>query len=174
MRDSRYPIGKFQKPATFTNELLQQYIQTIEQLPELLRHAVEGLDDEQLNTPYRESGWTVRQVVHHIADSHLNSYTRFRLALTEDSPTIKTYSEQNWAELEDAKYSPIFSSLSIIDGLHHRWTMLLRSFSEKEWKKTFIHPELGPLSLDVTTALYAWHSEHHVAHITTLRKQRNW
>jgi hypothetical protein len=172
--DLRYPIGKFRKPTAFTPEFRQDYIQTIEQLPQLLRDAVEGLDDGQLDTPYRDAGWTIRQVVHHVADSHLNSYTRFRLALTEESPTIRPYDEQKWAELEDAKHSPIFSSLALLDGLHHRWTILLRSFSSADWEKTFVHPDLGAMSLDIATALYAWHSDHHVAHITSLREREDW
>jgi uncharacterized damage-inducible protein DinB len=174
MIDFRYPIGTFQKPSVFTDELRKQYIQTLEQLPQVLHSAVEGLEDDQLNTPYREGGWTVRQVVHHLADSHLNSYTRFRLALTEQSPTIQTYDEQKWAELIDAKHAPIFSSLAILDGLHQRWTTLLRSFSEEDWHKAFIHPDLGAVSLDMATALYAWHSEHHVAHITSLVEREGW
>ncbi|WP_028778190.1 YfiT family bacillithiol transferase [Shimazuella kribbensis] len=174
MIDLRYPIGKFQKPAVFTDELREQFIQTLEQLPLSLRSAVEGLTDEMLDTPYREGGWTVRQVVHHLADSHLNSYTRFRLALTELSPTIRPYDEQKWADLTDAKHAPIGSSLAILDGLHQRWTTLLRSFSEEDWNKTFIHPDLGAMSLDMATALYAWHSEHHVAHITLLTEREGW
>ncbi|MCH5585113.1 bacillithiol transferase BstA [Shimazuella sp. AN120528] len=172
--DYRYPIGKFQKPAEFTSELRQQFIQTIENLPSALQDAVEGLTEEQLDTSYREGGWTVRQVVHHLADSHINSYTRFRLALTEESPTIRTYDEGKWAELPDAKHAPISSSLAVIDGLHCRWTILLRSLSPSDWEKVFLHPELGPMNLDITTALYAWHSEHHVAHITSLRERKGW
>jgi uncharacterized damage-inducible protein DinB len=172
--DLCYPIGKFEKPAFFTVENRESFIQTLEQLPQMLQDAVESLDDEQLDTPYREGGWTVRQVVHHLADSHLNSYTRFRLALTEENPTIRPYNEQKWAELDDAKHAPIFSSLGLLDGLHQRWTILLRSFSPADWKRTFFHPESGKMTLDMATALYAWHSSHHVAHITALRERKGW
>jgi hypothetical protein len=172
--DYRYPIGKFQKPAVTTPELCKRYIEIIENLPQSLRNAVQGLTDEQLDTPYREGGWTIRQVVHHLADSHLNSYTRFRLALTEESPVICTYDERKWAELNDAKYSPIHSSLAILDGIHHRWSLLLHSFTPSDWRKTFVHPESGEMTLDMTMALYAWHSDHHVAHITSLRERKGW
>lgn len=139
-----------------------------------MRNTVESLTEEQLDTPYREGGWTVRQVVHHLADSHINGYTRFRLALTEASPAIRTYDEGKWAELNDAKHAPISPSLAILDGLHHRWVHLLRALSPADWKKTFIHPELGQMKLDVTAALYAWHGEHHVAHITSLGERKGW
>lgn len=172
--DYQYPIGKFQKPVVITPELRKGYIEIIENLPQTLRDAVEGLTEEQLDAPYREGGWTVRQVVHHLADSHLNSYTRYRLALTEESPVIRTYDEGKWAELEDAKHSPVDSSLAILDGLHHRWTLLLRSFSLSDWEAVFVHPEIGEMTLDITTALYAWHCEHHVAHITSLRERKDW
>jgi len=127
-----------------------------------------------LNTPYREGGWTVRQLIHHVPDSHLNSYVRFKLALTEDEPTIKPYQEDRWAELADSRVTPIETSLSLLDSLHQRWILLLRSFTAADWKKTFRHPEVGVLTLDKTVALYAWHGKHHVAHITALRTSKGW
>lgn len=174
MSDLRYPIGKFTPPVEMTESEREAYIQDLEQLPQLLNQAVEGLTEQQLDTPYREGGWSVRQVVHHLADSHLNSYMRFRLALTEEEPTIKVYNEKKWAELPDAKLSSVDSSLQLIEGLHHRWVILLHSLSNNEWKKAFVHPELGRVPLDVAAALYAWHSKHHVAHITSLRERQDW
>jgi uncharacterized damage-inducible protein DinB len=132
------------------------------------------LSEDQLNTPYREGGWTVRQLIHHVPDSHLNSYVRFKLALTEDEPTIKPYQEDRWAELADSRVTPIETSLSLLDSLHQRWILLLRSFTAADWKKTFRHPEVGVLTLDKTVALYAWHGKHHVAHITALRTSKGW
>ena len=136
--------------------------------------AVAGLDDRQLDTPYRPGGWTVRQVVHHYADSHANSYVRFRLALTEDAPVIKPYDEQRWAELPDAKSAPISVSLTLLSALHQRWVLLLRSLDDQTFARTFIHPELGEMRLDKTLGLYAWHCHHHVAHITNLRARQGW
>jgi hypothetical protein len=135
---------------------------------------VSGLSEAQLDTPYRPSGWTVRQVVHHLPDSHLNSYTRCRLALTEDAPTIKPYDEAAWAELSDAKTGPIAPSIALLEGLHARWTCLLRGLSDAEFARTFRHPELGEVRLDWTAGLYAWHCSHHLAHITNLRERENW
>ena len=135
-----------------------------------MRKAVEGMKEQQLNTPYREGGWTVRQVVHHVPDSHMNSYIRFKLALTEHEPTIKPYDEAQWAELIDAKDAPIETSLQLLEALHHRWVMLLRSLSDEDVKKQFTHPELGLVSIDKYIALYAWHGKHHVAHIMSVKK----
>lgn len=174
MTDLRYPIGKFVRPTKFTPENKAQFIQAIKDLPQILSNAIEGLDDTSLDTPYREGGWTVRQVVHHVADSHLNSYVRFRLALTEQEPAIKVYDENTWAALPDAKHAPVSSSLALLDGLHQRWTLLLESFTADDWKRAFVHPKLGPVPLEVATALYAWHGEHHVAHITSLRERQGW
>jgi uncharacterized damage-inducible protein DinB len=134
---------------------------------------IEGLSEQQLETPYRDGGWTVRQVVHHVADSHVNSYVRFKLAMTEEEPTIKPYMEDRWAELADSK-SPVEVSLSLLDSLHKRWNLLLRSFQSSDWQRTFRHPEMGLLTLDQTLALYSWHGRHHVAHITTLRDRMGW
>ena len=173
MTDLRYPIGKF-TCGTYVEEQKPQYLDEIEQTPAWLRAAVKGLSDAQLDTPYRPGGWTVRQVVHHLPDSHLNSYVRFKLALTEDEPTIKPYAEDRWAELADTKATPIEVSLTLLDSLHDRWVRLLRSLTPEEWKRTFRHPELGTMTLDKTLALYAWHGRHHVTHITSLRDREGW
>jgi uncharacterized damage-inducible protein DinB len=172
--DLRYPIGPFQYDGPLTDEQRQHLIDHIEAAPGKLRAAVEGLSLEQLNTPYRPGGWTVRQVVHHLPDSHLNSYIRFRLALTEDEPTIKPYFEDRWAELDDARHAPIDISLALLEALHRRWILLLRSLSERDFARTFLHPELGVVSLEKNVSLYAWHGRHHVAHITSLRERMGW
>jgi uncharacterized damage-inducible protein DinB len=174
MGDPRFPIGKFNGQAPANDAEREQFIRDIEETPAKLRAAVKGLSEEELNTPYREGGWTVRQVIHHVPDSHLNSYIRFKLALTEDEPTIKPYQEDRWAELADSRVTPIETSLSLLDSLHQRWILLLRSFTAADWKKTFRHPEAGVLSLDKTVALYAWHGKHHVAHIRALRTSKGW
>jgi hypothetical protein len=171
--DPRYPIGKFEKPAIITPDDRARAIATLAELPEMLRNAVEGLDTAQLSTPYREGGWTVRQVVHHIADSHMNASVRMRLALTEDWPTIKPYDEKAWATLRDYA-APIEWSLELVESLHARWVMLLQSLSEEQWQRGFHHPEDGPRTLDLMVLVYAWHSMHHVAHITHLRAKEEW
>jgi uncharacterized damage-inducible protein DinB len=173
MTDSRYPVGKFHYEGPPTDAQKQAYLSEIAQTPTNLRAAVKGLSDAQLNTPYRDGGWTVRQVVHHVPDSHLNSYIRFKLALTENEPTIKGYAEDRWAELADTKETPIEVSLALLDSLHDRWVRLLRSLKAEDWKRTFRHPELGPMTLEKNLALYAWHGRHHVAHVTELRKRMN-
>lgn len=174
MSDLRYPIGKFKVENKVTDVERLKFIEDIAGTPAKLRAAVAGLSAEQLDTPYRLGGWTVRQVVHHLPDSHLHSYIRFKLALTEEEPTIKTYEQERWAELEDARTAPIDISLALLDSLHQRWTLLLRSLKPKDLARTFKHPELGVLSLDTNLALYAWHGRHHVAHITSLRERMNW
>jgi len=174
MVDPRYPVGKFQPPAQVTEADRETLIRQIEEAPARLREAVAGLTLEELNTPYREGGWTVRQVVHHVPDSHMNSYVRFRLALTEDEPTIKPYMEDLWAELPDARSAPIDLSLGLLESLHKRWVTLLRSLTPEQWKRQFRHPELGVVPLDRNLALYAWHGRHHVAHITSLRERMGW
>ncbi len=174
MPDPRYPIGKFSFEGPLTAEQKKQYLNDIEQTPARLRAAVRGLSDEQLNTPYRDGGWTVRQLAHHVPDSHMNAYIRFKLALTEDEPTIRPYMEDRWAELPESKQAPIDVSLALLDSLHQRWTMVLRNIPDADWKRTFRHPEMGLLSLEKTLALYAWHGRHHVAHVTTLREKMGW
>jgi hypothetical protein len=174
MIDARYPIGKFHYSGPPSKEQSQEFLEDIAQTPTALRTAVAGLTAAQLDTPYRPGGWTVRQVVHHLPDSHLNSYVRFKLALTEENPTIKPYAEDRWAELSDTSATPVEVSLTLLESLHDRWVRLLRSLSPEQWKRTFRHPELGEMNLEKTLALYAWHGKHHVAHITELRKQRSW
>jgi hypothetical protein len=171
--DLRYPIGRFQPPAAATPELRRAWIDTIAAAPARYREAVRGLSDAQLDTPYRPEGWTVRQVIHHVADSHMNSFIRFRLALTEDEPTIKPYDEAKWALLKDAA-EPVEVSLALIDNLHHRWVVMLRTIEEGDFARTLRHPESGLMNLDTLLALYAWHSRHHEAHITGLRDRLGW
>ncbi|HEX4227432.1 MAG TPA: putative metal-dependent hydrolase [Bryobacteraceae bacterium] len=173
-QDLRYPVGKFRSAASISAKDREDWLLEIEVLPSRLRAAVSGLTDAQLDTPYRDGGWTIRQVVHHFADSHLNSYTRFRLALTENNPTIKPYAEALWADLADARTAPIDLSLQLLDGLHRRWVLLIRSFSETDFSKTFRHPERGEMRLDQNLALYAWHCRHHLAHINGLRERNGW
>jgi len=172
--DLSYPIGKFDTKTPVTPESRPQLIAEIAAAPARYRDAVRGLTDAQLDTPYRPGGWTVRQVVHHVADSHLNSYIRFRLALTEDSPTIKPYDQAKWAELSDAKTAPVELSLELIDGLHRRWAQLLGGFSDADFARTFRHPEMGLMRLDLALAMYAWHCRHHAAHIGNLRERMGW
>lgn len=166
--DLRFPIGKFAWPGEITAADRARYIDAVAATPALMRNAVAGLTDEQLEIPYREGGWTVRQVVHHVPDSHINSFIRFKLALTEDNPVIKPYDEAAWALLGDVA-APVESSLKMLEALHERWIVLLRGLTEADWKKTFRHPERGELTLEQNLALYAWHGDHHVAHITRLR-----
>jgi hypothetical protein len=172
--DLAYPIGKFTRPTTVSVEDRRRFVDELSTAPARYRKAVDGLNDAQLDTPYRPGGWTVRQVIHHVPDSHLNSYCRFRLALTEDDPTIKPYAEDKWAELYDARTLPIEPSLRLLESLHARWVGLLGSLSDADWKRTFRHPDLGTMPLDVNLALYAWHCPHHLAHITNLRARMGW
>jgi hypothetical protein len=172
--DLQYPIGPFAWPADVSADQRRRYIDEIEQAPAHLRTAVAGLTGDQLDTPYRTGGWTVRQVAHHVPDSHLNSYLRFKLALTEDEPTIKPYDQSRWAELGDVRMAPVETSLVLLESLHHRWVSLLRSLSDADFARTFRHPEIGIVRLDKNLALYAWHGRHHVAHITSLRERMAW
>lgn len=174
MTDLRFPIGKFHFDGPLSESQKEASLDAIAHTPANLRAAVNGLSDAQLDTPYRPGGWTVRQVVHHVPDSHLNSYVRFKLALTEDEPTIKPYAEDRWAELADTKATPIGVSLTLLESLHDRWVRLLRSIGPEDWKRTFRHPEMGAMTLEKTLALYAWHGRHHVAHITALRERSGW
>ncbi|MBA2610625.1 MAG: bacillithiol transferase BstA [Bacteroidetes bacterium] len=175
MEELKYPVGQYKKPASFTKEILENAISVIEQFPKKIKQEVEHLSDEQLDTPYRPEGWTIRQVVHHCADSHMNAHIRLKLALTETTPIIKPYTEALWAELEDTKNFPIHSSLIIIEGVHARWTAVLKNMSDIDFNRNFIHPEKGrTLSLHESTDMYAWHCNHHLAHITGLKKRKNW
>ena len=172
--DLRYPIGKFQRPDSVTSAERREFIGAIAEAPARLTAAVSGLKPQQIDTPYRPGGWTVRQLTHHIPDSHMNAFIRIKLALTEDSPTIKTYEEARWAELADAK-APIEPSLALLDNLHKRWVFLLQSLADADWARTFRHPDWKqPMSIDAALALYSWHGRHHVAHITTLRERNAW
>ncbi|HSS21380.1 MAG TPA: putative metal-dependent hydrolase [Pyrinomonadaceae bacterium] len=172
--DLSYPIGKFKFEGSLTDAQRQDCISKIEATPALMRAAVAGLSDEQLETPYRPDGWTVRQVVHHVPDSHLNSYIRFKLALTQEHPTIIAYDENVWAHLDDARTGPVDVSLDLLDSLHQRWVLFLRSLKGDDFQRTFNHPEIGVVSVDKNMALYAWHGPHHVAHITGLRERMGW
>lgn len=168
--DLRYPIGRFNAATAGTRA---EQIDTLRQLPGQLRAAVSGLTDAQLDTPYREGGWSVRQLVHHIADSHANAYIRFKWALTEETPAIKAYDENAWAKLPDSRM-PVDESLNMTQAIHARLLGLLSSMSEGDFDRSFVHPERGPVALGANLALYAWHSKHHLAHITRLRHRMGW
>lgn len=172
--DLRYPVGKWEKKTTLDDATRRRFIDEIAATPANIRKAVAGLTEQQLDTPYRDGGWTVRQVVHHVPDSHLNSYVRFKLALTEDTPPIKTYDEQKWAETPEVAKTPIAVSLQLLESLHTRWVALLRAMSAADFARRFQHPDLGEMNLDTLLSLYEWHGRHHVAHITTLRQRNGW
>lgn len=174
MDDLRYPVGRFEMPPSVSEAERAGMIATIAEAPARLRAAVAGLSTAQLDTPYREGGWTVRQVVHHVPDSHLNSYIRFKLALTEKNPTVCAYEEARWAELPEARGGDIEMSLRLLESLHERWAESLRAMTSEQYARTFHHPERGDMRLDQNLALYDWHSRHHVAHITALRERRGW
>jgi len=172
--DLSYPIGKFQWAGFSTDSDRRAYIEHIGEAPGKLRAAVAGLSPQQLDTPYRPGGWTLRQVVHHVPDSHLNAYMRFKLALTENEPTVKTYDEKAWAEMADTRDTPIEVSLALLENLHKRWVSILRAMKPDDFTRKLKHPELGIVELDRYLALYAWHCHHHVAHITGLRERNGW
>lgn len=172
--DLRFPVGKFSGAPDSTTEIRVGFIKTIQELPTKLREAVSGLNEAQIDTPYRPDGWTVRQLVHHVADSHMNSFIRFKLGLTEENPTIKPYSEDEWAKGVDYLKAPVDLSLNIIDSIHARWAMLLNSMSDADFERNIYHPERGAMTLYSALALYDWHSRHHTAHVTELRKRNNW
>ena len=174
MADPRYPIGKFSFDGSLTEQQKSRFLDDVEQTPARLRAAVQDLSEQQLDTPYRDGGWTVRQVVHHVPDSHMNSYVRFKLALTEDEPTIRPYLENLWAELPEAKTAPVELSLALLESLHKRWNLTLRGIRPDQWNRTFRHPEMGTMNLEKALALYAWHGRHHVAHVTALREKMGW
>lgn len=171
----RYPIGRFKKPDVINKLERDLAIEAIANLPEHLRHALEDLDEEQLDTPYREGGWTVRTVTHHIADSHMAAFERVRLALTEDAPVIKPYDENGYAALHDSQVAPVSWSVQLLEALHARFVMMLQGLTEEQWTRTYVHPERPkPSSVQTTAFIYAWHSRHHVAHITKLRERNGW
>ncbi len=172
--DLRYPIGKLSRKSELTHEERASAIGDVIAAPALLLAAVSGLDDEQLDTPYRPGGWTVRQLVHHVADSHMNAYVRFRLGLTEDGPTIKPYAEAVWAELEDARTMPVAVSLTLLEALHARLVLLLGATPPERFQRTVVHPDNGPMTLDALLTMYSWHGRHHVAHVTALRDRMGW
>ena len=174
MDELRYPIGKFAADGEITPQRRQAWIQEIAAAPALLRAALCGLSEAQLDTAYRPGGWTLRQVAHHLPESHMNSYVRFKLALTEDTPTIKPYFEERWAELADARTAPVEISLALLEALHARWVPVLQSLGEAQWKRAFRHPEAGMVTLERNLALYAWHGRHHTAQVTGLRARMGW
>lgn len=170
----RYPMGPWTWPAEVTPAERAQHIRDIEELPAQLREAVTGLDPRHLDIPYREGGWTIRQIVHHVPESHMNSYIRFKLALTEDNPAVKPYDEALWAKLPDASTAPIELSLNLADALHQRWVIVLRAMTDGEFERTYYHPENGTHKLDAILGLYAWHGRHHAAQIVATRKYYGW
>ena len=174
MSDPRYPIGKLELPKEVTAARRQQAITEIASTPVKIRAAVAGLEDPQLDTPYRDGGWTVRQVVHHVPDSHLNAFLRLKMTLTEEKPTIKTYEESQWAELADGKSAPIEDSLKLLDALHARWDRVWQSLKPEHFSRPLIHPDSGEKNIDWLLFLYEWHGKHHTAHITELRKSKGW
>src|SRR4051812_45708215 len=174
MNDLRFPVGKFRYDGPPSAEQKRAFLNDIAETPAALGAAVKGLLETQLDTPYRPEGWTVRQVVHHVPDSHMNSYVRFRLALTEDEPVIKPYHEDRWAKLNDARSAPVELSLDLLESLHHRWTLLLNDLGKEDLARAFRHPEMGLVTLEKNIALYAWHGRHHVAHITSLASRMGW
>jgi hypothetical protein len=174
MNDLRYPIGKFAVDPAPTDEKRHTWIRQIAEAPAALRAALAGLTDRQIETPYRPGGWTVRQVLHHVPDSHLNAYCRFKFALTEDNPTIKAYDEAAWANIADTARTPPETSLALLDALHRRWVILLESMEARDFERPLRHPEAGAITLGWMLQLYAWHGRHHAAHITELRKREGW
>ena len=172
--DLRYPIGRFRRPETLSPEERREAIDAIAGTPAALRNAVADLSDEQLDTPYRPGGWTVRQVVHHVPESHMNAYVRFKLGMTEETPTIKPYQEDRWAQQPEVGSAPPELSLALLDALHERWVAALRAIPAEGFARTIDHPDMGRLSLDTLLAMYAWHGSHHVAHVTELRRRMGW
>jgi hypothetical protein len=175
MDDLRYPVGTFEAPkAPLTPSERAALIAEIEKTPAGLRSALSGLSPAQLETPYRPGGWTLRQVAHHVPDSHLNAYVRFKLALTEDAPTVKPYAEERWAELAEARTAPVEISLDLLESLHRRWVLVLRAMTPAEWARRLTHPQHGLIDLDWMLAQYGWHGRHHVGHVTSLRRRMGW
>lgn len=172
--DLRYPIGQYE-PQPFSDRQKREWLQDIQFLPGLIEQAIENLDEKQLDTPYRDGGWTIKQVVHHVPDSHMNAYARFKLGLTEDKPTIKPYDEVQWAELRDVEVVPINISITLLYALHTRWHAAIRDITNEQWQRTVYHPgSKKEMSLWYLLGSYAWHGKHHVAHITSLRERKRW
>ena len=171
----QYPIGRYQKPEHYTPEMIKEWINVLQALPSWMDACIENLDAPQLQVPYREGGWTIQQVVHHVADSHINAYIRLKLALTEDNPTVKPYSEKAWAELADVSLVPVNVSVTLLHAIHRRMVAVLQNMQPSDWERTFYHPE-HQRSFPVweMVAMYAWHSRHHTAHITQLRERMGW
>lgn len=175
MEELKYPIGRFKVPENYTQQNLEQYISVIESFPKKIKQEVNHLNDEQLNTPYRPGGWTIRQVVNHCSDSHMNGFIRLKLALTEENPVIKPYLQELWSDLADSKFMPLEAALTILEGVHTRWTVVLKSMNNSQWKRRYFHPEKGSdVSLKESAANYAWHCEHHLTHITALKERMGW
>ncbi len=175
IEELKYPIGKVKLPQIIEPKHIEAWLSILEETPATLKHLVRNLDEKQLDTPYREGGWTIRQVLHHLVDSHMNSYIRFKWTLTEDEPVIKAYFEERWAELEDSKGGPVDLALQALEALHKKWTYLLKGLDRDQLKRCFIHPESnGRVSLEQNIGIYAWHSQHHIAHIERLMKRRGW
>ena len=171
--DPRYPIGKYE-PKPYSQQQREQWLNDLKFLPTDLEMAVTNLDEFQLDTPYREGGWTVKQLVHHVADSHANAYIRFKLGLTEDNPPVKPYNEKEWALLNDVQTVPINVSLTWLHAMHQRWVATISDLADEQWQRTVLHPQHNEISLWFLLGMYAWHGKHHTAHITTLREQNNW
>jgi uncharacterized damage-inducible protein DinB len=174
MSNLRFPIGEFRRKANYSLEERRANIALFKQAPEALANALAGLSDAQLDTTYREGGWTVRQVAHHVPDSHLNAYTRVKLALTEDKPVIKPYDEVAWAKLADTQHAPLEVSLALLEAVHTRLVILFESLKDADWQREYLHPVNGPTSIETALASYVWHGQHHTAHITELRKRKGW
>ena len=172
--EQKYPIGNFEPPQEITEEVFREYIRRVKTFPRKLQEEVNRLSDSQLDTPYREGGWTLRQVIHHCADSHANAVTRIKLALTEEVPTIKPFDQERWAELPDSKHTPIEPALQMLTGIHRRWAALLEEMSQQQLQRSFIHPENGEGRIGELIAFFAWHGEHHLAHITSLKRAKGW
>ncbi|MBA2301332.1 MAG: putative metal-dependent hydrolase [Acidobacteria bacterium] len=173
MTDLRYPVGQLTYDQDVTPGKRTAWIRQIAEAPEALRTAVAGLSDAQIERPYRPEGWTVRQLVHHVADSHMNAYIRFKWTLTEDNPTIKAYDQKAWSAVADTRLTPVTVSLDLLDAIHRRWVVLLESLKAEDWERPLVHPENGPMTLDQLLQVYAWHGRHHVAHVSELRAREN-
>jgi uncharacterized damage-inducible protein DinB len=174
MTDLRYPIGQFHLPGALSTDHRTEAIAAIETTPARFRKAVQDLSESQLDTPYRPGGWTVRQLLHHLPDSHLNGYARMKIVLTENRPTISTFDQDLWAQGQDYRATPPEVSLSLLHAVHHRWVTVLKAASVSDWSRTGIHPEIGDVTLDDLLALYAWHGDHHTAHVMALRERQGW